>query len=151
MIKNLVILSLELLSICITTALKVYLHFSNMNFDFIVLCLSSAKMAIFLCTFSEQLTKLASLPSVIFINLAKENRPWTSHTDWLIDWFTCSSQVIEETWANDWLVHEPIEDCCVWICNYVSQQYFFHVVWCDPQTDLLEWYPLLKNSPKSKS
>ena len=43
-------------------------------------------MAIFLCTFSEQLTKLASLPSVIFINLAKENRPWTSHIDWLIDW-----------------------------------------------------------------
>ena len=106
-------------------------------------------MAIFLCIFSEQLTKLAS--SVIFVNLAKENRPWTSHIDWLIDWFTSSSHVIEETWANDWLVHEPIEDCFVWICNYVPQQYFFHVVWCDPQTDLLEWYPLLKNSPKSKS
>ena len=35
-------------------------------------------MAIFLCTFSEQLTKLASLPSVIFVNLVKENRPRTS-------------------------------------------------------------------------
>lgn len=77
LIKNLIILSLELLSICITTSFSSFTHF-RYKLWFNCPGSSSAKMAIFLCTFSEQLTKLASLPSVIFVNLVKENRPWTS-------------------------------------------------------------------------